>query len=270
VVGRIIVHHIGPFSASFLRFTTASLFLLGFMLRSRLKLPLLSRKQVAPLILLGLTGIFAYNVLFFAGLKTVTAGRASLIIATIPAFLALFSFFFFRERLGSLKILGIALSMSGAMVVIARGSPLNLWRNSMGVGELYLAGCVASWVVYSLIGKKVMNELSPLISVTYSCMIGAFFLFFPAAAEGLFKGFTHYPYQVWLGVLYLGFFASALGFLWFYEGIQQIGPSRSGVFINLVPICAILLGFVFLNEQIDLSLAGGAVLVITGVYFTNR
>jgi len=270
VAGRIMVSYIGPFSASFLRFIAASIFLLAFMLKSSKSFPPITRKQVIPVIILGLTGVFAYNVLFFAGLKTVTAGRASLIIATIPACLALCSSCFFRERLNLIKILGIVLSLSGAAVVIGRGNPLDLWRGNVGIGEILIGGCVASWVVYSLVGKVVMRELSPLLSVTYSCLVGAVCLFFPAVAEGLITGLAGYPYQVWLCVIYLGLFASALGFIWFYEGIQNLGPSRAGIFINLVPICAIVLAFICLHEPVDRSLAAGAVLVITGVCLTNR
>jgi drug/metabolite transporter (DMT)-like permease len=61
-----------------------------------------------------------------------------------------------------------------------------------------------------------------------------------------------------------------LGFVWFYEGINQIGPTRAGLFINFVPISAILLAFLILGEPLTLSLLFGTLLVSTGVYLTNR
>lgn len=61
-----------------------------------------------------------------------------------------------------------------------------------------------------------------------------------------------------------------MGFNWYYEGIKAIGPSRTGVFINLVPMSAITLAFLLLNETVDFSLASAAVLVSTGIYHTNR
>jgi drug/metabolite transporter (DMT)-like permease len=270
VAGRTVSRSMDPFAASFLRFGTASVFLLAFMLKAYGRFPTLSKKQVFPVIVLGLTGIFAFSWFFFAGLKTATAGRASLIIATVPAFLALSSSFFFRERLTLLKILGIALSMCGVMVVISHGHPLTILKGNVGLGELLMVGCVANWVIYSLVGKAVMRELPPLITVTYACVIGTACLFFPALAEGLLQGFSSYPAPAWLGILYLGFFASALGFFWFYEGVQNIGPSRAGVFMNLVPISSIALAALVLHESVDLSLAAGGVLVITGVYLTNK
>jgi drug/metabolite transporter (DMT)-like permease len=58
--------------------------------------------------------------------------------------------------------------------------------------------------------------------------------------------------------------------VWFYQGVQLIGTTRAGLFINFVPISGVLLGFLILGEPVTWSLAAGAVLVLTGVFLTNR
>ena len=68
----------------------------------------------------------------------------------------------------------------------------------------------------------------------------------------------------------MAIFATVVGFVWFYEGVDHIGATRAGLFINLVPICAVLLAFLILGEPLTLSLAAGAALVLSGVYLTNR
>lgn len=270
VAGRAVAPQIDPFSAAFLRFAVASFFLLAFLWRSQGTIPKLQPKDIFLVALLGLSGVFAYNILFFSGLKAVTASRASLIIASNPAFIALFSCLFFRERLDLLKILGICLSISGAVVVISQGNPLALIDGNVGWGELCIFGCVLSWVTYSLIGKEALKRLTPLIAVTYSCVIGAACLALPAYAQGLGHHLTHYSATVWLGIFYLGFFGSALGFFWYYEGIKAIGASRAGVFINIVPVSAVFFAYLILNEALDKSLLVGAMLVVVGVYCTNK
>ena len=270
VAGRIIAREAGPFSAAFLRFVVASIFLLAFVMKSYGRVPSLEAKQIFPVFMLGLTGVFAYNFFFFSGLKEITASRASLIIATNPVFIALLSTVFFGERLNLLKSLGIGVSVSGAAIVISRGNPLMISGGGLGPGELYILGCVASWVAYSLIGKVAMKDLSPLLTVTYACIAGAACLFLPALHEGMMRDVVHYSPAVWLGIFYLGFFGSALGFFWYYEGIEMIGPSRAGVFINIVPVSSILIAFLVLHETVDISLAVGAILVVGGVYLTNR
>ncbi len=270
IAGRIVAREAGPFSAAFLRFVVASLILLCFVLRTHKTIPLLDPKQIFPVTMLGLTGVFAYNALFFSGLKTVSASRASLIITTNPAFIALFAALFFRERLTLLRILGIIFSISGAVIVISKGHPSQVLQGNLGLGELYICGCVLSWVAYSLIGKVALARLSPLVSVTYACLIGALFLLPPALLEGLRFTVMSYSYAAWISIIYLGVFGTSLGFIWYYQGIRTIGPSRAGVFINLVPICAIILAWLILNETVDASIILGAIFVFAGIYLTNR
>lgn len=270
MAARIVSREAGPFSAAFLRFVVASFFMVLFVVKTNGRMVPLRAGQFLPLLMLGLTGVFAYNFLFFSGLKTITASRASVIVSANPAFIALFSALVFRERLGFLKISGIFLSVCGAAVVVARGNPTALFHGGIGLGELYIFGCVASWVCYSLVGKVAMKSLSPLLAATYACLIGTVLLFLPALGEGVAGRFPHFSPAVWLGIFYLGFFGSALAFTWYYEGIRSIGPSRAGVFINLVPVSSVLLAFLILNEALDLSLLVGALFIVTGVYLTNR
>ena len=217
---------------------------------------------------MGMTGIFLYNFFFLKGLKLIEAGRASIIVATNPIFIALMSVVFFRERLNLLKLAGILVSVTGAVTVITRGELVTAIGGGFGWGELYILGCVGSWVAYSLLGKVVMTELSPLAAVTYSSLIGTAGLFPAAVMEGLFSSGGIGP-AAWVNAAYLGFFGTVLGFVWYYQGIQRIGPVRAGIFINFVPVSAVLLAFVFLDEPITISLLAGAILVSSGVYLTT-
>ncbi len=270
VAARIVAQHVGPYSASFLRFLTASLFLLVMITLKEGRIPRLERHQVLPAILLGMTGVFAYNVFFFLGMKTIPAGRASLIVATNPVFISLLSALIFRERLNSAKVKGILTCLTGATIVISRGDLLSIFTGSVGWGEIYILCTVASWVAYSLIGKVIMKDFSPLAAVTYSCLIGGAALLVPACLEDLPNLIGSFYPEDWIGIVFLGFFGTVLGFLWYYEGIRAIGPSRASVFINFVPVSGVFFGWLILDETINVSLLVGAVLVMAGVYLTNR
>ncbi len=269
VAGRSLAQNVGPFSAAFFRFAVASLLLVFITWKVEGKLILLKKRQIMPVFLLGLTGVFLYNVFFFKGLKLIEAGRAAIIIANNPILIALFSAVFFKEKLNTLKICGIVISVCGAIIAISRGDLQEILQGNLGLGEFYIFLCVASWVAFSLLGKAVMSGLSPLASVTYSSLTGSILLFMPAYSEGL-ANCIHYSITDWWNIFYLGFFGTVLGFVWFYEGIKKIGPTKAGLFINFVPISAILMAYLFLNEPVTISLLIGALLVTTGVYLTNR
>ena len=269
IAGRSLAQHVGPYSAAFFRFAVASVLLVFITWKVEGKLVLLKKRQVLPVILLGLTGVFFYNVFFFKGLKLIEAGRAAIIIANNPIFIALLSAAVFKEKLSAVKTTGIIISLVGAVLAISKGDLRLILHGNLGWGEVYIFLCVASWVVFSLLGKAVMSGLSPLASVTYSSLTGSVLLFMPAYSEGL-ANCIHYSFTDWWNIFYLGFFGTVLGFVWFYEGIKKIGPTRAGLFINFVPISAILLAFFFLDEAVTFSLLIGALMVTTGVYLTNR
>jgi len=270
IAGRQVAQDLGPFSIAFLRFAMASVLLLSLTRIREGGLPRVSLGQLLLVTLLGLTGVFAYNALFFKGLSLIEAGRAALIVATCPAFIAIASALFLRERLALIQAIGIPLSILGAAVVIAKGDLRQIVAGGVGLGELCILGCVLNWAAYSLLGKVALRRLSPLASVSYSSLAGAIALVSPALYEGLTKTVRHASLLDWTSIAYLAVCGTVLGFVWFYEGVKLIGATRAGLFINFVPISAVILAFFLLQEPITWSLAVGAVLVLSGVYLTNR
>ena len=269
IAGRIIVRNVDPYSAAFLRFVMASFFLTLFARKIDGKWPAITKKQILPVFLLAATGIFLYNLFFFSGLRLLEAGRAAIIIANNPICISLLAVLIFKEKLSGLKIIGIVLSVTGALIAILKGNPGELLHGSLGRGELYIFGCVLSWAAFSLIGKAVLKGMTPATSITYASLLGSALLFLPAYHQGVFENMWVYGLADWLGLFYLGFFGTVLGFVWYYEGIQKLGPMKASIFINFVPISAILLAFIILKEPLTPSLLIGTILVSTGVYLTN-
>lgn len=270
VAGRILGRYMGPFSAAFLRFALASAFLVFLTGRLEGGVPRLTRANFPWLLALAATGIFAYNALFFAGLRTVPAGRAALIVAAIPAVVALCSAVAFKERFTPLKACGIVLSFGGVGLIVSNGDPGRLLASGLSTGDLYIFGCVATWAAYTLIGKKAMEHVAPYGAVTWSCILGAAMLLPPALATGLWREASTAGPVAWGCLLFFGVLATGFGFSWYYEGVKAIGPTKAGVFINLVPVVAVFLGWCLLGEPLSHSLAVGGMCVLSGVWLTNR
>ena len=269
IAGRSLAGSVGPFSAAFLRFAMASICLLAItMARGGGKVSLNGRQRIG-ILLLGATGVFAYNSFFFRGLAMINAGRASLIIACNPVLITMMAAWMFRERLGPVRLAGTLLSVGGALVVITRGDLGQIFSGGIGWGETMIFGCVVSWVAYSLIGKVVLQDISPLTAVTYSALVGAVLLLPAALAEGMASDLGRYRWTDWVSLAYLGFFGTVLGFVWYYQGIARIGPGRASLFINFVPVSAIILAWAILDEPVTISLLAGALMVSGGVYLTN-
>ncbi len=269
IAGRLLAADLSPANSSFLRFAIASLSLLTIIKLSGKKLPIPRKGQWITLFLLGLTGVFGYNICFFTGLKYISAGRASLIIAFTPLTITLLAALFTNDRLNCRQFGGILISLFGALLVISNGRLRLLLQGGIGPGEKALLGCVLSWALYSIIGRSILTRLSPLVTVCYSSIAGTLLLAIPAARDNLIESLYSITILNWLNLAYLGIFGTAIGFSLYYRGIKIIGPSRTAVFINLVPFFALLLAYLLLDETIQPVVLAGGFLIIVGISATN-
>ena len=165
--------------------------------------------------------------------------------------------------------MGIVISLAGALIVISKGNPQVILQGKIGIGELLILGCVVCWSVFTLAGKIVIKELKPVVAITYACLAGNLILIIPAILEGELQNFMQYNIAVWISIFFMGFFGTTLALIWFYEGINKIGPSRAAIFINLQPVFATLIAVLILHENISFSFIVGAIFVLSGIYLTN-
>jgi drug/metabolite transporter (DMT)-like permease len=257
---------VGPFEGAFWRFLFATMGLLGVVALSKTKLPRLTPVQWRYHILLALSGIVVYNFFFFSALKLIPASRASLLVSLNPTIILFTSAIFFGEPLKFTKIIGGLLSLFGAVVVIARGDLRHIF-DQVGPGELLALGCPTSWAVYTLLQRKMALSISPLVSTTFTCLLAMVGLLPLALYEGLHA--SAIPANVWAALAFLGLLGTVLGFVWYAEGIQKIGATRTAIFNNLVPVFGVLFSVVLLHESINAAVITGGALVVAGVALIN-
>ncbi len=258
--------------AALLRFITASLALLLILYLRLGYLPRLNARQLYYVVLLGLTGVAIYNLFFFRGLQTVEAGRGALIITSNPIWVTLGAAWFFRQSIRPLQILGLLSCTIGVTIVLSRGDIAALFAADIGIGELALLGSALAWAAYTLLGKKMMHDqfsLEPLTLVSYSCISGSVIL-------ALWIWFSGQSFAVELtptlvtSIGYLALLGTVAGFVWFFQGVRELGAAQGAVFVFFVPVSAILLGKIILDETITLTLLIGAALILSGIYLVNR
>ncbi|XLZ68794.1 DMT family transporter [Massilia sp. SR12] len=273
IAGHIVSNALPPLTAAAIRFSIAGALLLVLAWQREGGLPRLSLQQLGATAALGLSGIFLYNFCFFSALGQMEASRSALFIAINPIVTALAAAAVLGERLNWRKWAGIGIAFVGATVLITRGEPLAALHDisqSIGVGELMMLGAVTCWAAYTLVGRSALKGLSPIAATTYASLWGLGFLLLAAARELPNVGWTTLGWQVWASVSYLGAFGTVVAFVWWYEGVKALGPARTAVFNNLVPVFGVSLAAVVLGEQVLASMVAGGVLVAAGVTITNR
>ena len=270
VAGRIVSAEMSAPFAALGRFVIATSTLLLLLLVIERGFPRLSVRQWLFFTLLGAMGVAAYALLYMYGLQTVTASRGSLIMALIPAATLIGGALFLHESLTRWRVLGVALALLGVAIDLGNGNPLALITDPIGRGEVAMFGCVLGWTAYTLLGKRVMGKgISPLAATTCSALTGTAILLLVCAFAGDLT-MPQAAMKSWLSLAYMGVVGTAVAYVWFYDGVARIGPARSAVFINLVPVVAITLGVLLLGEKVHTSMIVGAALVVTGVWIINR
>ncbi len=270
IAGRVVTAEMPAAQAALWRYLVASVAMLGALLLLERRWPALTWRQGAGIAVLGATGVLAYNLCFMQGLKTVSASRGALIIALNPVITTLGAWAFFRDHMAVRKAAGVIVALAGAAVVISHGSPAALLHGALGRGEALLLGSVLSWVTYTLVGTRLLHGLSPVAAATYAAWAGTAMLALVALASGDGLAAPQVSARAWMAIAYLGVIGTAVAFVWYYEGVHAIGPAAAAVFINLVPVSAVLLGVVLLGESIDVATLAGGALVVAGVVLINR
>ncbi|MFC4161536.1 DMT family transporter [Chitinimonas lacunae] len=267
VVGRVLAQQLPTLSLAFWRFAIAALCLFILLARTPGGLTLPPPRAWPWLLGLALSGVYAYNLLFFAGLAEIPASRAALLVALNPALTALASALLLRHPIGAVRWAGLALSLIGVLTVVSHGDWGQIAAGGVGRGEILIFGCCLSWVSYTLLSRGAMAYLSGLAAIAWAALTGAVLLGLTAAWR------TELVWPVglaqWGGLGYFGALATAAGFVWYGEGIRVLGPARTIVFSNLVPVFAVLMGVLWLGESLYWSGALGGLLVVAGVALTN-
>lgn len=272
VAGRMIAQQMPHMTIAFIRFGIASIILLFIAKQLEGGLPRLNLRQFIATFMLGMTGVFLYNLFFLAALERMPAGRTALMVSLSPIITSILAALIIGEKLGWRRWSGIALGFAGVTIIVTRGDvaqAMQSIREHSNWGELFMVGAILSWATYTIISRLALKGLSPIATTTYATIFGSGLTLLGVMFELDQLSPAMLNWRNACILLYLGTLGSAISFIWYSEGVKQIGASRTVVFTNLVPVFGVLLGFIVLDEPILWSMVIGGIIVIAGVSLTN-
>ncbi|MDG5789913.1 DMT family transporter [Evansella sp. AB-P1] len=267
IAGNYATRDFEPITVAFLRFFFAAIILIPIMLIKEKKHRRPKGKEWLLFVSLGLTGIALYNICFFIAAKEAPIVKSSLFIASNPVLIILLSALFLKEKITVRNIFGLCLALTGAAIIITEGQFIHVFRAGFQPIDIVLLVAVVCWALYSVLGKVALQRFSSLVSTTYAIVFGTIILFPFALAETSTSQIIHATPLTWASILHMSIVVSVISFIMYYQGIRTIGAAKASIFINLMPLSAVILAIFLLGEPLLPVHILGAIFVLSGVTY---
>ena len=222
-------------------------------------------KSWASLVFMGMLGIIGYNIAVYSALNYTSSTNAVLVNSLTPGTIVIFSVIILRERISKLQSLGVVISLAGVLVILTQGNLIRIFQIEYNKGDLIMLFAVVVWTLYSILGRR-LGDIPPITATAVSALFATILMAPFAISQGI--DVTGISSLAVIGIIYIVIFPSVCSFIFWNIAIRQIGPSRAGIFLNLMPVFTAIISWTF-GEKITGTQVGGGIFVMIGVYLTT-
>ncbi|WP_425404968.1 DMT family transporter [Hwanghaeella sp.] len=269
VLGRFAVGEISPLTLVTARWAGVVL-LIALFLRGPLQRDWPALKRYWRfVIVMGAAGFTLFNAVFYIAAHNTTAINLGIIQGSIPVFVMIGSYLLYRDKITAVQALGVIVTLIGVVVVVTRGSIERLITLTVNDGDFLML--IASFLYASYaVGLRRRPPVSTL-GLFAGMSIVAFLVSLPFMAGEIVLGqFLAPTAKGWLVIVLVTIFPSFVSQICFIKGVDKIGPSRAGVFVNLVPIFAAVMAVAFLGEEFQMFHGTALLLVLFGIFLSEK
>ena len=265
-VTRYVVDYISPVSISFYRWLVAFLVLTPFMATRVWRERVLIQQYWKKLAVLAAFGMVLYQGLGYTAAHYTSATNMGIINAFIPIFTIFVSMFLLKEIPNRFAIVGSILSFLGLLYVMAQGNLAGLIQSGGHLGDVMMVVAVFFYAFYGVFLKKWQLNIPLMISLYIQIIFALLY---------------HLPFVLWLGleainpqnissVLYAGIFPSLIAPLVWMLAVQMIGPNRTSIFRNLMPVFTAIIANIWLAEAWTVYHSIGGVIILLGILLAQK
>jgi drug/metabolite transporter (DMT)-like permease len=269
IAGRLAADEMTPISLTFARWVGACL-ICYVAARARIHNDFAElRAAWKPIFVLGSIGFAGFNLTYYWALNYTTAINVAIVQAVIPVFIIALNFAIFGQTLRWLQIVGVAITVVGAIVVVGRGEIELLLALDFNRGDLIMVGALLLYACYA-VGLRRKPTLH-WVTLLFGMSLAALVTVTPFFAIELIVGEPRWPGLVgWLVIGYVCIFPSLLAQLFFLRSVELVGANRAGAFINLTPILGSCMAIAFLGEQLHVYHVVALGLVFAGLAVVEK
>ena len=259
-----------PLTLNFLRWVMVWFILIPFTVKEVLSKKSYIRKNFLVIGLMGVLSISTFNSVVYFALNFTQVINAVLMLSAIPVVIIIFSSLMKIEKTNIFQLSGLILSITGVGTIISNADIQKIVSLNFNKGDLWMIICVLSWSLYSTLLKKNKSELSQFALIQIMVSVGLVFLvpqFLYEQSIGL--DFTINKAFIFI-LLYVVIFPAIAAYYCWQKAIDLIGPNRSAMFIQLMPLFSALMAILIFKEKFQLYHFIGATFIVSGIYLSNR
>ena len=265
VAGRAAVGEVSPLLIVSVRWFFVSI-ILSILCRNQLiETWSILNKKIKWLIFMGLFGFTGFNSAYYVAAHDTIAINLGLVQGTMPAFIIIIAWIWLKDKINFTQFLGVLITFIAVLIVVCSGNFNALIELELNSGDIVMIFACTLYAIYA-VGLRKKPKISALPLLTFFAYI---------AFLGSLPGFIYETYSDQLilpsqkGFIILGviiIFPSFLAQIFFMKGVEKIGPSRSGLYTNLVPVFSSLLGVFFLGEEFQFFHLLSLIMIFIGIY----
>ena len=259
-----------PLTLNFLRWVMVWFILIPFTIKEVISKKSYIIKNFLVIGLMGVLSISTFNSVVYFALNFTQVINAVLMLSAIPVVIIIFSSLMKIEKTNIFQLSGLILSITGVGTIISNADIQKIVSLNFNKGDLWMIICVLSWSLYSTLLKKNKSELSQFALIQIMVSVGLVFLvpqFLYEQSIGL--DFTINKAFIFI-LLYVVIFPAIAAYYCWQKAINLIGPNRSAMFIQLMPLFSALMAILIFKEKFQLFHFIGATFIVSGIYLSNR
>ncbi|WP_260871693.1 DMT family transporter [Bacillus sp. X1(2014)] len=264
---KAVLGKLDPYSLLVVRFGIGSLFLLLLLLLQRKRL-LVSFTYFPHLMILGILGVFVHQILQATALLTINASSAGWLISFSPIFTVFLSILFLHERLNLSKAIGMALAITGVLIVTTTRSGQS-FQFSINIGFLLMMLSTLNLAVYSVLLRSLKIPYSPLLITFYMSLIGLILTTPFIIRNKGWESLSLLNYSEWAHLLFLGVFVSGIAYWYWGKALEVLEASKVSMFLYMEPVATLVAAVLLLDEKVFLISVAGGIIIIIGVIIVN-
>jgi drug/metabolite transporter (DMT)-like permease len=216
---------------------------------------------------LGVSGYFAFQ---FTALLYTSAANASTINALNPLVSSIIANIMTDERLSKRKIGLLVMALFGVLLTVTGGDFQVLTSMQFNKGDMIMSLAMLSFSIYGVYSKKATQIYEPLLVTSYVFLFGLIQITPLMLMEGVVGNVLSFSTNAWIGIIFMAIGSSVLGYQIQQVSIKRLGVNRTSIFINLVPLFAILFSYIVLGDQITIINLVSALVIGTAVFLNTR